>query len=403
MRTFFKFILVLLILGSGGLVAKKLIDTKPAAKRKPVSIGAPLVTTLTAVPISEQVEILAMGTVIPAREVVIQPRVSGHVTDMNPELIPGGHIRAGDLLLRIDDQDYVLAVAQRKADVARAVMELKTEESRQAIAKKEWTLLGTDVPATDSERDMALRKPQLENAKAALVSARSLLKKARLDVSRTRITAPFHAFVRDKSVDTGQYVMAGSKLATLVGTDEFWVQISVPFRQVSQIAIPGINATDGASARIIQEAGTSGDPVIRQGRVVRLLGELDPAGRMARLLVSVADPFQLQAPLSESGIPLLLGAYVTVEIEGPWLENVFVIPRKAFRDRDRVWLMTDEKTLAIRSVTVVWRRKADVMVSGLSPGDQVITSRISTPVPGMELRDEETMLSEAPSEPDTPN
>jgi len=184
MKTFFKFILVLLILGSGGLVAKKLIDTKPSAKRKPVSIGAPLVTVITAVPVYEQVKITAMGTVIPAREVVIQPRVSGHVAEMNPELIPGGYFSAGDILLRIDDQDYAIAVSQRKADVARAVMDLKTEESRQAIARKEWDILGSAIPATDKERDMALRKPQLKNATAALAPARSLLKKARLDVER---------------------------------------------------------------------------------------------------------------------------------------------------------------------------------------------------------------------------
>jgi len=120
--------------------------------------------------------------------------------------------------------------------------------------------------------------------------------------------------------------------------------------------------------------------------VVRVLGDLDPVGRMARLLVAVKDPFQLERPpLSQSEFPLLLGAYVKVEMQGPWLENVFVIPRKAFREGDRVWLMAGEKKLAIQKVTVVWRRKADVMVRGLSPGDQIITSRISAPVAGMEL------------------
>ncbi len=400
MKTFFKFILVLLILGSGGLVAKKLIDTKPSAKRKPVSIGAPPVTVITAVPVHEQVKITAMGTVIPAREVVIQPRVSGHVAEMSPELIPGGHIRAGDILLRIDDQDYTIAVSQRKANVARALMELKTEESRQAIARKEWDILGSAIPATDKERDMALRKPQLKNATAALASARSLLKKARLDVERTRIRAAFNAFVKDKSVDLGQYVTIGSRLATLVGTDEFWVRISVPVSRLPQISIPGINATEGAPARVIQETGISGELIIREGQVVRVLGDLDPVGRMARLLVAVKDPFQLEKPLSQSKFPLLLGAYVKVEIQGPWLENVFVIPRKAFREGDRVWLMTDEKKLAIQKVTVVWRRKADVMVRGLSPGDQIITSRISTPVAGMELGGADASQSADQKEPE---
>jgi multidrug efflux pump subunit AcrA (membrane-fusion protein) len=88
----------------------------------------------------------------------------------------------------------------------------------------------------------------------------------------------------------------------------------------------------------------------------------------------------------EFSLPLLIGAYVTAEIEGPYLENVFVIPRKAFREDDRVWLLTDEKKLAIKTAELVWKRRDDMLVRGLKKGDQIITSRIAAPVEGMDLR-----------------
>jgi len=390
MRIFFKLILILLIIGSGLFIAKKLVETKPPAKRKAISVGAPLVETIQAESRKEQLVISAMGTVIPAKEVVIQPRVSGHIIEISPELIPGGTFRAEDLILRIDDRDYKIAVEQRKAEVARAMMELKLEKGRKAVAEREWELLEDEISTTEAGRELALRKPHLRKAVAALESARSALRKARLDVERTNIKAAFNGFVKEKSTDLGQAVGPGTRLLTLVGTDMFWVQISVPVSRLPKISIPGVNNEDeGSPATIKQEGGTSGFQIFRQGWVIRLLGDLDPVGRMARLLVSVEDPLGVGNPESAPSFPLLLGAYVNVELQGPMLEDVFVIPRKAFREGDQVWILTDEKKLAFRKTEVIWRRKDDVLLRGLASGDRVITSRISAPVEGMSLKSED--------------
>ncbi len=415
MRTFFKLMLVLLILGAGWIIAKKLIETKPTAMRKPVSIGAPLVETVTAEPVNEQIRISAMGTVVPAREVIIQPRVSGHIVEISPDLVPGGRFKTGDVLLRIDDRDYKIMVNQKKAQITQATMELKTEKRRQAIAKQEWNLLSSEIATTKEGRDLALRKPHIENAKAALESARSSLERALLDVERTVIRASFNAFVKEKFADTGQHVTPGSKLATLVGTDEFWVQISVPVNRLPWISIPGFSTAEGSHAYVTHGDNSPGTRIVRQGRVVRLLGDLDPVGRMARLLVAVKDPFGIRnsefgiqnpdvpgsadknfasgAPDSDSMIPgsalctpLLLGAYVNVDIQGPQLNDVFIVPRKALREGNRVWIAGTDRKLAVKKADVVWRRKDDVLAHGFDPGDQIITSRISAPVEGMELR-----------------
>ncbi len=385
MRAFFKLVIVLLILGAGVAIAVLMIRTRPEARRKPVSVGPPLVETVIVHPRQERVRITAQGEVVPARQVDIHPQVSGQVVWISPQLIPGGRFESGAPLLRIDDRDYQAAVAQRKSELARAVMELKTEKRRQAIARQEWELLAEEVPATPAGRELALRKPQLENARAALESARSALEKARLDVQRTEIHAPFNCFVREKSTETGQYVSPGSKLMTLVGTDRFWVQISVPSDRIPYIRIPGHNAETGAPAQVIEERTDKGVWIRRNGRVTRLLGDLDPSGRMARLLVTVPDPLGLKLPPEQRGMPLLVGAYVRVAILGPMLTDVFVVPRQALRPGERVWTVEQEK-LAIQPVTVLWRRKQDAIVQGLEAGARVITSRIATPVEGMKLR-----------------
>lgn len=408
MRTFFKLVLVLLILGAGLIIAKKLIETKPTAMRKPVSIGAPLVETVTAEPVNEQIRISAMGTVVPAREVIIQPQVSGHIVEISPDLVPGGRFKTGDVLLRIDDRDYKIMVNQRKAQITQATVELKTEKRRQAIAKQEWSLLSSEIATTKEGRDLALRKPHIENARAALESARSSLERALLDVERTVIRASFNAFVKEKFADTGQHVTPGSKLATLVGTDEFWVQISVPVSRLPWISIPGFSTAEGSHVYVTHGGNSPETQIVRQGRVVRLLGDLDPVGRMARLLVAVEDPFGIRSSdvpepanknfatgsadsnslISGSALrtPLLLGAYVNVDIQGPQLNDVFIVPRKALREDNRVWIAATDRKLAIKRVDVVWRRKDDVLARGFDPGDQIITSRISAAVEGMELR-----------------
>ena len=386
MRTFFKLILVLAILAAGGGIAKWLIDTKPVAKRKPISIGAPLVETITVKPVNKTVKITAMGTVIPSKEVVIQPQVSGEILEKSPRLVPGGVLMAGERLLKIDARDYEIVRNVKKSDLVRALSEYKIEESRQEIAKKEWELLGSEIKTSKSGKDMALRRPYLQSARAIVNSAKSALIKAQLDIQRTTIRVPFNSTVKEKYVDLGQTVGPGTRLAHLVGIDEFWVQISVPTDQLPWITIPNMNNRMGSKAIVIQEIENRGTRIKRVGRIIRLLSDLDPVGRMARLLVTVEDPLGLRKEDTNRSVPLLLGAYVKVEVFGPRIDGVFEISRKALREDGKIWIMTREQKLKIKRVEIVWREKDTVLVRGLKTGDRIIANRIPAPVAGMKLR-----------------
>ncbi|MFP4391205.1 MAG: efflux RND transporter periplasmic adaptor subunit, partial [Desulfococcaceae bacterium] len=208
MRPAIKILVVIAIIGGGALAAMTLIKTRPTAQRKAISVGTPRVEAMTARPETRQTTITAMGTVVPAREVTLQPQVSGHIVEVSPTFMPGGRFLEGEVILKIDQRDYEIAVQQARAQVSQAQVELKTERGRGAVAKKEWNLLGGEIRTTPEGKSLALRVPQLENARASLESAKSSLAKAQLDLERTVIRAPFNCFVREKNVDVGQFVTA---------------------------------------------------------------------------------------------------------------------------------------------------------------------------------------------------
>ncbi len=381
-----KILLPIIILLMAIIISVVLIRSKPQAGRRPVKEKTMIVKVLTATPTSERITVTALGTVQPAREVVVSPEVGGLIIEQSPKLLPGGWFQKGETILKIDPHDYFLALEQSKANLESARFDLKVEQGRGKIAAREWDLLGDDIKGNNSDSDLALRKSHLVKTEALLVAAKSRYDQARLNIERTRIQAPFNALVRAEFVDVGQLVSPQTKLATLVGTDRFLVQVSVPVNHLQWLKIPGASGDSGSRAVVSHRLG-QGREIIREGEVAQLLGDLDPVGRMARLLVSVDNPFDQQLDDGIKNIPLLIGAYVSVEIEGAMIEDVIKVPRTALRDDGRVYVMDDEDRLAIRDVDITWRRDDFVLVaSGIIEGDRIILSRIKTPIPGMKLR-----------------
>jgi hypothetical protein len=193
--------------------------------------------------------------------------------------------------------------------------------------------------------------------------------------------APFNAMVRSKSVDLGSQVTPQDSLAELVGTDAYRVQTSIPMDHLGWIQIPGQADGSGSKARIIYAQGHE-----FTGRVTRLMGDLSTEGRMARILVEVKDPLGLKTK-DHARVPLLIGEYVRVEIQGRKLDSVFQIPRAALRDNSSVWIVTKNQTLEIRKVRPVWR-DADIVLlqDGLSPHERLIVSDLPAVVEGMPVR-----------------
>ncbi len=383
----FKVLAPALVITAAIGVFKHLEATKPEAKRRKPPVAGPLVEVQPVSRGNKVTHVTGMGTVMAARQMVVMPQISGEVTKQHDALYEGGLVKATEMLITIDNREYELAVGEAQANIARARLELEIERGRKRIAEREWKLLKTTDRTTPAGKALALRRPHIRQVKAQLSAARRAKQRAKLSVDRAEILAPFNGIVIRETVEPGQIVGPQSQVATLVGTDAFWVKVSLPVHEVPRLRIPGVNAkpSEASTATVTLKAG-KGAKASWPGTVKRLLDEVDPRGRMAQLIVEVKDPLDLEPPDDGQPYPLLRGAYVEVELRGKTLNDVIEIPRIALRDGNQVWTLDAESKLRIKPVTVAFSSRQSVLISaGLEADDQIITSRIATPVEGMEL------------------
>ena len=388
MKQVAKYGLPLLVILGAVLIGRGLLALKPEAKRKvkPARIPAVDVMTVAVVPGPTIVE--ATGIVEPARRVVITPEVTGKIVWQSSALVEGGRFKRGAILARIDARDYQARLAQQQAQVEQAAVDVQLEESRGHVAKREWKMLGKQRESA-SAPGLALRKPQLAAAQARLMSAQAGVERAALMLDNTKLVAPFNALVLQEDVELGQVVSPQTKVATLIGTDRFFVKLQVP---VDKLAALRFEDSPRGSKAIVSQPLADGRKLTREGRVIRLLGQLDPATRTAQVVVAIDRPLDVLV----EGLPLLPGAFVEARLEGAEQAALTRVPRQALFDGEMVWVV-DEDRLRRRQVEIAWRGPSDVAVrSGLKPGERVVTSALSSPIDGMRVQ----VIEE--NRPDTP-
>ena len=381
-RLLLNIFLSLIVIAAGIAGAAYITKTAPKARKHPPSRMTPLVKIIRVNPNDHRVTVTAMGTTIPAKAITLEARVSGEIVFIHPEFTEGGFLEKGAEVLRIDPQDYRLALTLAKARVKDAESKLKLLEEEAAAARDEWRNLYQGREKDNSEPPPLLVKgPQLAAAKALLTAEKAEVQKARLNLARTRIRTPFNAIVRSKNVDIGSQVSIQEKLAELVGTDEYWIQASMPVDRLNWIMIPRHPADSGSKVRIFHRNGYE-----ITGAVTKLLGDLESAGRMARILVEVKDPINLNQE-KKNQPALLIGEYLRIDIEGRKLQNIYRIPRTALRDNSSIWIVNKDSKLEIRRIETLWRDAKTVLLrEGLEPGDQLIVSDLPVPIRGMTVR-----------------
>lgn len=379
-----KIALALAIIGGAIIIYRYQIKTSPRAGRKKPPAQAKLVQVIPVRKDDCQTTVVADGIVMPAKQVALRPQVTGQIVELSDDVVPGGIVEAGQKLMQIEHSDYEILVRQRQYDVARAEKDFKVELGNQAVAKQEYELLGEVI--SEEDRELVLREPQLASAEAAVDSARAALKKAELDLARCDINAPFNAIIQDKLVDLGATVSLSTNLVTLIGTDEAWIEVKVWADKLKWLTIPRSNGYSGSSVKIYNTLAWGKDRY-RTGRVIRLAGELETQGRLTRLLVAVDDPYCLK-PENRNLPQLLMGSYISAEIQGRTLDSGFPVPVPYLRESGTaVWIMDDAGHLEVRPVQIAFRGPDVVYVTeGLAEKDQLVVTDIAAPVPGMPLK-----------------
>lgn len=373
-----KTLIPLVVLAVAAKIALDLYWTAPVADRGALPRVPRLVEVVEVKPATQGPMIEAWGEVVAARTLVVSPEVEGTIVALSDRLTPGGLVRAGEELIRLDDREQRLAVAQSEAEIHQIEARIAIENGQQARARRDLQRLPGKL--TESQRQLVLREPQMAELQAELAAAEAARERAMVSLSYTVIRAPFDALVTEEKVAEGAMLSAGSAPATLVAAGKFHVVVAVPVS-----ALDWINPRSGQVLRLTQP-GIWPEGSFREGTVERLTAGLSETGRMAELIVAIDDPLA-RKPANQGKPRLLLGSFLRAVGEGKVVEAAVALDRAYLHDHDTVWVMTPSGRLEVRSVEVAWRGAERVLISaGLEAGDRVITTPLAVMAPGMEVR-----------------
>ena len=354
---------------------------RPQPQRKEVEITAPAVfydiTTVGATVLN----VNAQGEVRPRTDINLTAQVAGNVTYVSDKFVNGGAFKKGDILMRIEDSTYRARAASAKARLARENEALRREEAEAALAARDYAELGRE----DEPSDLALRIPQLAQAEANYEAAQADYRATQIELDRTIIRAPFDGRVRERIAGLGQYVSPGTPLGRTFSTDIAEIRLALTDTDLAKLGIPigfiASNERSGPTAEI--SASVAGRAHSWNGTITRTDGAIDAATRQVFAVAVVEDPYGAG---SDDGVPLAMGLFVDVTIEGRPYEQAVVLPRSALHGRNDVYVITENNTLELRRVDIISASKDTITIgSGLAAGEKVVTSPLRGATNGDEV------------------
>ncbi|MCP4748481.1 MAG: efflux RND transporter periplasmic adaptor subunit [Desulfobacteraceae bacterium] len=359
-------LLAVCILIAGIVIFSILKESRSSVELNKPDIPLPSVQTIKTGTGPQVVSLNGYGTVSPIHKISLVPQVAGKIIEISPSLVNGGAFEKEDVLLRIDPQDYEIAVTLAEANLKDAENKYAQVKQEAGAARDEWRELhGKTVPPP-----LVAKQPQLAAALSRLDAAGAELRKARLQLERTALKAPFDGRVSEKLADMGQYTTAGQKLATLFATYAVEIVVPMAFEDLAWFHVPGFTHGDGPGAPADVRAQVAGRIKSWGARVVRAEGVLDEQTRMVNIVLRVDEPYATRPPLA-------VGLFTEVTIKGNTLAEATLIPRSALRENNQVWVIENEDRLIFRNVEVARINTHGALISkGLSNGEQVVTSSL---------------------------
>lgn len=369
--TSFLVILGIIIIAGIGVIIFKL--TKPVAEEAKKEEIRPAVELMVVSKTDHEVEIRTDGVVESLRETSLAAEVQGRVVEISPNFKKGGRVKKGEVLVKLDTADYQSALAVAEVSAADAALALEQERARVEQAQLDWNKLGKGEPRSP----LVLRAPYLKAAEARLDSAKQQVEKARRDLERTEIAAPFDAGVRSANVEVGAVVAPGSMIAELYSNGEIEVRVPLSLEDF------GFLNRD--------ESGNIQGNVCLKGRIgikdyewkavpVRVDPEIDRKTLSASVVVKVLESEDLEFPLPPVGL------FVDVRLAGKRLANVVEMPRRGLLDGHLVIIVGENDQIQFRDVRLLRAEEKTVLIAeGLEAGERVVLTRLSSPVNGMKV------------------
>lgn len=319
----------------------------------------------------------ANGHLVPWRRATLSTETSGRVVERLVD--EGDRVREGDLLIRLDDREERIALEEARAELVKAQAEYAVQSSQGGAAPSDTTVLAQARTrlreaqdafdaGTLSREELAEARRRYESARVlagqeqgavraattGLTQAEQAVQRAELNLSRTRVRAPFTGRVADVAAETGQRLGAGSAVLTLLDDRRMKVEVDVLESDV-------VSVREGTTARVVVPSLSS---ETFDGTVYAVNPMVDPQSGTGRVTVALPNP----------GGRLVAGLYTTVRLETDRLEDRTVVSEDAVlvrQGRDLVFRV-EEGRAQWEYVTVGARSGAYVEIeTGVSPGDTI--------------------------------
>lgn len=316
----------------------------PRSGRTPSAAVA--VTTYEVKPTRLKESVMSTGTLLAEEGVELQAETEGKIVGIH--FTEGARVRKGDLLVKLNDADLTATFARAKYRRELAMV----REKRLAQLLKQG-VVGRE------EYDIALNEMNVQQAEIALTEAQ---------IAKTEVRAPFDGIVGLRYVSEGAYVNAATRVATLQRVDRLKVDFAVPEKYATRVRVG--SPIQFTVAGIEQRFG---------GAIYAIDPRIDTATRTVLIRALCPNP----------GARLLPGAFARVDLQLAELDGAILVPATAVvpgLNEKTVYIVKDGKAEP-RAVEAGTRFESSVhILSGLAPGDVVITSGLTQMRAGQAVR-----------------
>jgi len=359
-------LLPLLIVILGGLLSYYILQAgqqKPANYKNKQQKRLRMVHTTELVKASVVPSWHASGFVIPAESVKVHARVSGNIESINPFAIPGGQLKKGQWLAKLEPLDFELTLKSQQAQLTQAQANFSLVQADQFLAKEELLLLNSD-DGLNIDQSLVLREPQLTVAKAKISEAKSNVEKAQLNLNRTRVLMPFDGKVISKGVGLGSKVSSNTSLFSVVNTDTYWLEVKIPHKFLALL--------DKQALAEISQTRLWGVGKTRTARFVSVLPELDTKDRQVKLLLAIDDP-QTEKPNLP---PVFINDFLNIQLKGKAIKNAWTIKHSWLQTDNTIWVVDKNNTLQKRAVEVLFKGQDVIYVNtDIKSGDNALAEK----------------------------
>lgn len=316
------------------------------------------------------------GKATATQEANLSFRIPGTVERIPVDV--GALVKQGDLLARLDPQDYQVELNNARAQMSKASAGLDLAESEYARVARVFE----KDPGAVSKSMVDVRKAELDTAKAQIVSAQAALEKAKDNLSYTFLKSPFDGVVVERFVEQFEDVQAQQPIIRVLDTSsiEFTVQIPETLMQYIEIvSSAGAHVVfdaypDFKVAARIKEIGLEASKTTRTYPVTLTMDQPDGF----KILPGMAGKAQGD---KESKAKVAADAGL-VGIEIPISATFADDGGKTF-----VWVVDEQtKKVSRQEVQVVNLTEQGALVSGLETGDWIVTAGANSLVEGQQVR-----------------